>query len=280
MANTMYPCLWFDGKAKEAADFYCTVFEDSSITHSNPLVTMFKVNGKQIMGLNGGPMFTINPSISLFVTCASIEETNKVWDKLIDGGSAMIPIDKQPWSERYGWVKDRFGMTWQVMVSYEPGKRSICPSLLFTNEKYGKAASAIDFYTSVFKNSSVNVKELYPAADVRNAGKVMFSEISLDGFILTLMDGPGDHKYSFSEGVSLVINCNDQEEIDHYWDTFTKDGGKESMCGWCTDKFGVWWQVVPASLGKLMSGPSSQKVVEAFMKMKKFIIADLEKAAS
>ncbi len=279
MSNQMYPCLWFDGKAKEAADFYCTVFEDSSITQSNPMVTMFKIFGKPVMALNGGPMFQINPSISLFVTCASVEETNKIWDKLIDGGSALMPIDKQSWSERYGWVKDKFGMTWQVMVNYEAGKRSICPSLLFTQDKFGKAEAAINFYTSVFKNSSVNVKELYPAADP-NAGKVMFSEIDLNGFVAILMDGPGDHKFIFSEGVSLVVNCNDQEEIDYYWDHFTSDGGKESMCGWCKDKFGVWWQVVPASLGKLLSGPNPQKVVEAFMKMKKFVIADLEKAAS
>ena len=94
MNNNIYPCLWFDGNAKTAAGFYCSLFKNSRITTDTPMVVMFELNGKKIMGLNGGPMFKINPSISLFALCETIKETNELWDKLIDGGKALIPIDK------------------------------------------------------------------------------------------------------------------------------------------------------------------------------------------
>lgn len=138
MNKQIYPCLWFDGKAKEAADFYCTVFKNSKILSENPMVVMFEINDTKFMALNGGPQF------------------------------------------------------------------------------------------------------------------------------------------QFNESVSFVINCETQEEIDHYWNSFTTNGGQESMCGWCKDKYGVSWQIVPTILGKLMNDPAkSQEVIQAFLKMKKFDIATL-----
>lgn len=280
MSKPIYPCIWFDGNAKDSAEFYCGILKGSSMKLCTPMVVTFDLCGKQFMGLNGGPMFKVNPSISFFVKCSSIGETNEVWSKLIEGGSAMIPIDKYSWSERYGWLKDKFGVTWQVMVHADSGqKQSVCPSMLFTNDKFGKAEEAIKLYTSLFKNSSTDVLIHYPDGDP-NAGKVMFSEFKLNGYNLIAMDGPGDHAYTFNEGVSLVVNCDTQEEIDYYWNKFILDGGQESQCGWLKDKFGVSWQIVPSILGKLMTGPAAQKVMQAFMKMKKFIIADLEKAAA
>ena len=140
MANPIYPCLWFNGNAKEAAEYYCSLFKNSKITSDNPIVTMFELNGKKMMALNGGPNF------------------------------------------------------------------------------------------------------------------------------------------SFNESVSFVIECEDQQEIDYFWNTLTK-GGEESMCGWCKDKYGVSWQVVPKVLSSLMSDPTkSQRVVNAFLKMKKFNIAELMEA--
>ena len=138
MNNQIYPCLWFDGQARAAADFYCSVFPNSKIIIDNGMVVNFELNGQLYMGLNGGDMF------------------------------------------------------------------------------------------------------------------------------------------KFNEAVSFVIPCDDQQEIDHYWNKLTADGGQESMCGWCKDKFSVSWQVVPAILGKLMSDPEKgQRVVQAFMKMRKFDIDTL-----
>ncbi len=137
MINQIYPCLWFDGQAKAAAAFYCSIFSNSRITEENPMVVRWELNGKHFMGLNGGPQFKTN------------------------------------------------------------------------------------------------------------------------------------------EAISFVVECETQKEIDHYWNSLIADGGEESQCGWCKDKFGVSWQIVPSILGNLMSHPEKgHRVIQAFMKMKKF---DIEK---
>ena len=141
MNNKLYPCLWFDGKGKEAADFYCSIFENSKITADTPMVVNFELCGKKFMGLNGGPMFTITPSISMFVTCTK-DEIENYWNKLSEGGTAMMPLDKYPWAEKYGWIKDKFGMTWQLLIgdTNQTGQK-INTSFLFANEQFGKAKS-------------------------------------------------------------------------------------------------------------------------------------------
>lgn len=273
----MYICLWFDKEAKEAAEFYCAALKDSKIIASNPMVTQFEVGGKKIMCLNGGPMYKKNPSISGFITCDSVAEVDRIWGKLIEGGKAMMEINTYPWSERYGWLQDKYGFTWQISFDPKTKGQNFRPSMLFVGKLFGRTEEAINFYSSVIENSSPTQILRYLSGDP-NAGKVLYSEFKLNGYDMIAMDGPGDHNYTFDEAVSFVIECETQKEIDHYWDSFTKNGGQESMCGWCKDKFGVSWQIVPAKLGAWMSDPAkSPKVVEAFMKMKKFDIATLEK---
>jgi predicted 3-demethylubiquinone-9 3-methyltransferase (glyoxalase superfamily) len=279
MNSNIHPCLWFDGNGKAAAGFYCSLFKNSKITIDTPMVLIFELNGKKFMGLNGGPMFKINPSISLFVLCETINETNELWDKLMDGGKVMMAIDKYPWSERYGWVQDKFGLTWQVSVVYKEGDtQKITPSMLFTGKQFGKAEEAIKLYTSVFDSSSTDTLIHYMEGDA-NAGKVMFSEFKLNQYPLIAMDGPGEHAYTFNEAVSLVVNCDTQEEIDYFWEKLTADGGQESMCGWLKDKFGVSWQIIPAIIGKLMTDPEkAPRVMQAVMKMKKLDIETMVNA--
>lgn len=275
MNNTIYPCLWFDGNAKEAAELYCSVFENSKIVDDSPKVVTFELNGKLIMGLNGGPMFKFNPSVSLFVYCESLIETNSVWDKLIEGGKELMPIDTYAWSERYGWLQDKFGFTWQISVAdTENARLKITPAMLFTGKQFGRAEEAIDFYSSVFENSATDLLIHYEGNDP-NKGKVLYSEFNLNHYNIIAMDGPGVHDYTFNEAVSFVISCKDQEEVDYYWNKLT-EGGSESQCGWLKDKFGVSWQVVPEILSALMSDQArSARVVNAFMQMKKFDIAAL-----
>lgn len=105
MKNEIYLCLWFDGNAKEAADFYCSIFENSKITSANPMVVMFELNGKKIMGLNGGPQFKFNGSTSIVVNCDSQEEIDYFWSKLTDCGE----------EGNCGWLKDKFGFSWQIV---------------------------------------------------------------------------------------------------------------------------------------------------------------------
>ena len=279
MTNQIHPCLWFDGKAREAAELYCSVIKNSKITTDTGLVVIFDLNGEKIMGLNGGPMYKINPSISLFISCETLDETNEIWNKLIaDGGKALMPIDKYPWSERYGWLQDKYGMTWQITVAVNDEKGlKITPSMLFTGKVFGKAEEAVKFYSSVFKNSTTEVMILYPEEDA-NAGKVMFSEFNLDKYPIIAMDGPGEHDYTFNEGVSFVVSCETQDELDLYWNKLT-EGGEESMCGWLKDKFGVSWQIVPSMIGELMADQEKGKrVMQEVLKMKKLDIETLLKA--
>ncbi len=277
MKNKLYPCLWFDGKAKEAATYYSEIFEDSKIVSENPLVVMFELNGIQFMGLNGGPQFKINPSISFFAYCDSIEEIDKKWNHLSEGGSVMMALDNYPWSEKYGWCQDKFGVNWQFMMNKDAVQK-IVPALMFTKNQSGKAEEAINFYTGIFKNADVKLISRYEKGEHDVEGYIKHAQFTLNNQLFVAMDSSGPHEFTFNEGVSIVVPCDNQEEIDYYWNKLT-EGGEESQCGWLKDKYGVSWQIVPSILGKLMSDPERrEKVIKAFMPMKKFDIETLEKA--
>jgi predicted 3-demethylubiquinone-9 3-methyltransferase (glyoxalase superfamily) len=105
MKSPVYPCLWFDGKAREAAEFYCSVFPGSEILSSSPLVVQFSLNGNRFMGLNGGPMYQITEGVSFVVECESQEEIDYYWEKLTEGGEESM----------CGWLKDKYGVSWQII---------------------------------------------------------------------------------------------------------------------------------------------------------------------
>ncbi len=279
MNHNIHPCLWFDGKAKEAAELYCSIFDNSKIHADTPMVMKFEIAGLTLMGLNGGPMFKINPSISLFVTCETAAELDGIYDKLIAGGKAMMAVDKYPWSERYAWVADKFGMTWQLMLgTLENKAEKIVPSFLFTGSKYGMAEKAIRYYTELFPSSSIVSLEQYDNGEAQPKGYLKFGRFNLNGKSFVAMDGPGEHAFEFNEGVSLVAECDTQEEIDLYWNSLSK-GGNESMCGWLKDQFGVSWQIVPKILGQLMMDQEkAPRVMQKFTKMRKLQIDELVNA--
>ncbi|HBL78072.1 MAG: hypothetical protein A2W90_13365 [Bacteroidetes bacterium GWF2_42_66] len=275
MKNPIYPCLWFDGKAKEAAEFYCSVFDDAVITAENPMVVTFESAGQKFMLLNGGPQFTLNPSVSFFVVCKTEKEVDNTWEKLIKDGSVLMGLDKYEWSDRYGWLQDRFGVSWQLFLGkMEDVGQKFSPSLMFTNAHAGKAEQAIQFYTSVFSNSSVTGILRYTADDPDVEGTVKHAQFSLGKKVFMAMDSSFPHMFSFNEAISFVVECETQEEIDYYWEKLSAVPEAE-QCGWLKDQFGVSWQIIPAILEQLMSDPSrSQRVVNAFLQMKKF---DIEK---
>lgn len=276
MKNTIHPCLWFDGQAKAAAEYYCSIFNNSKILADNPMVVTFQIEGEKVMGLNGGPMFKKNASISLFVNCESDEEITRIFGKLLEGGSAMMPLDKYPWAEKYGWVIDQFGMTWQLMINKPVDGHKIHPAFLFVGEQYGKAQPAMRKYADLFPNSKVHHLELSKEGGQGPVGMVEFGHLTLDNKIFSAMDGFGQHEFTFNEGVSLVVPCDTQEEIDKYWNALTSNGGEESMCGWLKDEFGVSWQIIPSNIETIMTNPEKgPKAMDAIMKMKKIVIADL-----
>lgn len=279
MKNPIYPCLWFDGNAKEAAEFYCSVFKNSQVISDTPVVVNFALDGYRFMGLNGGPQYNPNPSVSFFKVFRDLQELNSAWNKLVQNGSVLMPLDKYAWSERYGWVQDRFGINWQLSLGKaEDVRQSFVPALMFTEQQAGNAAKAIEYYTSVFDNSSIEQIEKYTAEDNDQEGLVKYSMFSLNNNFFIAMDSTMPHGFTFSEGVSFVVECEDQEEIDYYWNKFTAEG-EESMCGWLKDKYGVSWQIIPEVLKTMMSNPDkAQQVANSFMQMRKFDIERLVEA--
>src|SRR5688500_2018467 len=156
MTPDIYPCLWFNGTAKAAAEFYCSVFKESTITSENPVAVIFNLAGEKFMALNGGPKYQVNPSASFFVICETEAETDEVWVSLIREGKILMPLDKYPWSDKYGWVEDKFGVSWQIAFGkMEEVGQKFTPCLMFTGKYHGLAEHALKFYTEIFKESSL-----------------------------------------------------------------------------------------------------------------------------
>src|SRR5436853_2437860 len=155
-------------------------------------------------------------------------------------------------------------------------EKRISPMLWYDNQ----AEEAANFYVSIFKNSRVTSISRYGDAGPGPKGSVMVAEFELDGQKFTALNG--GPQFKFTEAISLVVNCESQEEIDEYWRKLTADGGRESECGWLKDKFGLSWQIVPTELGKLMSAKdpaTANRVMQALLQMKKLDIAKLQQAA-
>ncbi len=278
MSTSIFPCIWFDGNAKEAATLYCSIFNNARITVDTPMVVQFEMEGKRFMGLNGGPMFKINPTISLFVNCATDNEIDHVWNKLIEGGKAMMNLDKYPWAEKYGWLVDKFGMTWQLMLDASQNGQKMMPSFLFVGEQSGQAQNAIQHYASIFADAKIHHMELYKEGEPQPAGNLKFGHFHLGQEMFAAMDGLGAHEFQFNEGVSLVVECDTQHEIDHHWNKLT-EGGSEVQCGWLKDKFGVSWQIIPKQLGTWMTDPAkAPNVMKTIMGMKKLDLQTLMNA--
>lgn len=277
------PCLWFDDQAEEAARFYVSVFGEGGVTkvthydkasaevsgkpEGSVLTVAYTLRGHEFLALNGGPAFEITPAISFTVCCKDAAEVDRLWERLIDGGKALMPIDKYDWSERYGWVSDRYGVSWQITIS--DSAQRIIPSLLFVGD-FDKAEKAMEQYTSLFDDASHTVVARYPE------GGVLYGEFALDGSKLIAMDAGREHKFTFSHGVSLIVNCEDQAEIDRLWESLG-EGGSHEQCGWLVDRYGVVWQIVPKEIDDLLEG--SEEAMKAMLRMKKLDVAKLRKAA-
>lgn len=292
------PHLWFDTQAKEAAEFYSTAFPNSKVTnvtvlHDTPSgdcdLVSFEVMGYSFMCMSAGPIFKTNPSMSFMVNFDpsqmddATEALNTVWGKLIDGGKIMMPLDKYPFSEHYGWVEDKFGVSWQLMLTNPAGEQrpAIVPSIMFVGHNVGKAQEATDFYLSVFKDAKRGTIATYPAGmEPDKEGNLMYTDFTLEGQWFAAMDSAQNHQFNFTEGNSLMINCDTQEEMDYYWDKLTAVPESE-QCGWLKDKYGLSWQICPTEMYKMMSeGTREQidRVTQALMPMKRLDLAKLRDA--
>ncbi|MCB0187939.1 MAG: VOC family protein, partial [Caldilineaceae bacterium] len=281
------PHLWFDKEAVAAANFYTSLLPNSAVTnittlHDTPSgdcdTVTFTLAGQEFMAISAGPLFKFNPSISFMVNFdpaqdpAARTRIDSVWEKLIDGGTALMPLDKYPFSERYGWVQDRYGVSWQLILTNPEGEPRpvIIPSLLFVGDVCGKAEAASDYYLSVFKDSARGTIARYPSGmEPDQAGTIMFTDFALLGQWFTAMDSAREHNFAFNEAISLMVKCETQAEIDYYWEKLSAVPAAE-QCGWCKDQFGVSWQIVPTAMGEMMATGSQDqiaRVTQAFLPM-------------
>ena len=290
--HKMVPSLWFDTEAREAVNFYISLFGDSEITWSTVIEDTpsgdseqfgFKWAGLDFVAISAGPIFKLNPSISLTVNCETGEEADALWEKLLDGGFALMEMGQYPFAERFGWVQDRFGLSWQVTYdsNAEKNAEKILPSLMFINEQYGRAEEAINHYLDVFKNSETLAIMHNPAGHpMEKEGTVMFSKQRFEDIQFLMNENSFNHAFNFNEAFSFMIYCDTQEEIDYYWDKLTAVPESE-VCGWVKDQFGVSWQIMPRELDEMLLSEDTvakDRVVAAFMKMKKMDIATLRQA--
>jgi len=296
------PHLWFDKEAVEAAEFYASVFPESKLIHKSVIhdtpsgdcdLVSFTVWNKEFMAISAGPLFKPNPSVSFIVNFdplffggsedAALQAINAVWTKLTQDGHALMEIGSYPFSKRYGWVRDKFGVSWQLMLTAPEGdpRPAIIPALMFTGSKYGKAEEAVGFYKTVFKNSQAGALHRYPSGITNNQeGTVMFADFKLEDTWFAAMDSGYEHGFDFNEAISFLIPCMDQAEIDRYWEQLSAVPEAE-QCGWLKDKFGLSWQISAAEIAMVFRDgtPEEQvRVTKALLPMKKIEIALLLKA--
>jgi len=286
------PHLWYDNDAKEAADFYISIFKDSkhkntTTIHNTPSgsvdIVTIELRGQEFTLISAGPLFKFNPSVSFLVSFDSREAVDAAWEKLSAGGAALMELGAYPFSERYGWVQDRYGLSWQLMYrAGQPVKQAITPTLMFVGAQCGKAEEAINLYASVFHNAHVDGILRYENNEAPDkAGDIKHAAFTLEGQAFAAMDSARGHNFAFNEAISLMVRCNTQEEIDYYWNKLTAAPEAE-QCGWLKDKFGLSWQVVPTAMDEMFREKDEKKiarVMEAVLKMKKFEIAKLREAA-
>ena len=301
MTQKIIPHLWYDKDAKEAA-FYTRIFPESKITHAGVIrdtpsgdcdIMSFDVWGYKFMAISAGPMFKFNPSVSFIVNFDPLffggsadearEKLDAVWKALSDGGTPLMPLDRYPFSRRYGWIQDRYGLSWQLMLTNPEGdpRPTIIPSCMFTGKNCGKAEDAIKFYDTVFHDSRPGNLIRYPAGmDPHKEGTIMFGDFMLENQWFAAMDSAGSHNFTFNEAVSFMVRCGDQNEIDYYWGKLSAVPEAE-QCGWLKDKYGLSWQITPAAMSRMMQNGSKEqmaRLTQAFLPMKKFDLASLERA--
>ena len=284
--------LWFDTQAQEAAELYMSLFDDSKITssltlHDTPsgdaLVLTLKLAGQEFTFLNAGPYFKFNPSISMMVACATKAEVDQLWQELSPGGKVLMEVVEYPFSEKYGWLQDKFGLSWQIMFAGDyPIEQKITPTMMFVGDVCGKTEEAVNFYASVFPHAEVGDFSRYGKGEEPNKeGTVNQVSFTLEEVTFAAMDSALKHDFNFTEAISLIVNCETQEEVDYYWQKLSADP-KSEQCGWLKDKYGVSWQIVPTILHELLRDQDPEKVTrvtEAFLQMKKLDISKLQQAA-
>lgn len=291
------PHIWCQGDAVQAAELYAGLFPHSSsavLSHypreglldfqqplaGEVLVVEVDLYGVLLRLINAGGTYRPTPAISFIVNVDPLlfggdeavarAELDRMWAGLADGGQVRMPCGEYPFSARYGWVEDCFGVNWQLMLTDPAGEPRpfVIPQLMFTGAQ-PRAREAMDLYTGLLPDSGLGTVVPAPGQGPAGGG-VLFAEFRLAGQWFSAMDGGVEHEFTFTPGVSLEVTCADQGEIDRLWSALSAVPEAES-CGWLVDRFGVSWQIVPDDIGELLARPGA---FERMLQMTKLVIAD------
>jgi len=285
------PHLWFDKDATEAANFYVSTFpnsriKDTTMLHNTPSgsvdIVTFELLGLEFQAISAGPLFKFNPSISFHVTCKTKEEVDNIWNKLSPGGQVLMELGAYPFSDRYGWLQDKYGLSWQIIYSSEDHeKQKITLVIMFVGDVCGKAEEAVKFWTSIFPEAKVNALLHFGRGEEPDEeGTLKYGSFSLFGQEFGAMDSAYEDAFTFNEAISFIVNCDTQEEINDYWEKLSAVPEAE-QCGWLKDKYGISWQVVPSMMDEMLRGDDIERidrVTKAFLVMKKLDITKLQDA--
>src|SRR5690554_4249276 len=236
------PHLWFNNEVKEAVTFYTNIFPNSSIDQEAIIygspggdadLVSFTIFDYTFMAINGGHNFQKNPSISFTINFYYNGDNSekkmliKIWNELASAGKVLMPLQEYSFSKLYGWVEDKFSVSWQLSLidsKKDINSKRIAPNLMFVDDVCGKAEEATDFYISIFNNSKRKSIHRYPAnMEPDKGGTVMYTDLQLEGLLFSATDRARNHQFNFNEGISLLINCDDQDEIDYYWKKLSHD---------------------------------------------------------
>jgi len=268
MDQVITPAIWCDGTADEAAQFYADVFRDASIAEQAPgLAATVSIHGFKLSLINGGNQYAPNPSISCILNFDPLlfggeEQARAYLDELyerLSTGGVLMELGEYPFSPRYAWVRDRFGMTWQLMLTDPDGdpRPFVIPSFMFGGTNHAHAEEATDAWIALFDNARRGALYRYEEGGPLDAGTVMFTDFTLRGTWMAATDSGTFHDFTFTPGVSIIVSCRDQEEIDRYWAGLSAVPEAE-RCGWCVDRWGVSWQVVPHNIAELMADAATR----------------------
>lgn len=284
------PHLWFDHEAKEAIEFYCQLFVNSKITSETTLpntpsgtteVFSFQLAGQDFTAMNAGPLFHFTPAISMFVVFETEEETEELWNKLAKDGKVLMAYAEYPFANKYGWIEDKFGLSWQLVWSeHVEVIQRITPALLFTGPIAGWAKEAIEDYVRIFPISKMELAVPYSRDDDDVEGFIKHARFTLSGQHFIAIDSSKANDFSFTEAISFILPCNNQEEIDYYWKELSAVPEAE-QCGWLKDKYGVSWQIVPNEMFELLASGDTKRnkqLTQALLEMKKIDIKALKVA--
>jgi predicted 3-demethylubiquinone-9 3-methyltransferase (glyoxalase superfamily) len=289
--QTITPHLWYDRQAREAAELYVSAFPGSRISGVTTLddtpsgsvdIVEARVGGLDFTLLGAGPEFRFTPAVSFLVACETKAEVDRLWKLLSAGGSTLMELGAYPFSERYAWIADRWGLSWQLMfMGDRQWKERITPTLMFVGGVCGRAEEAIGFYASVFPDSAVGGILRYGRGEEPDRpGTVKHASFTLAGRELAAMDSAYGHEFTFNEAISFMVRCDNQAEVDRYWKELSAVPEAE-QCGWLKDRYGLSWQIVPRRMDEMMGGGDAARrarVTQALLQMKKLDVATLERA--